>query len=81
MSNNNNNETLKPGDRVRLTGWAKQNPSIQLLFDEDGLSLPIECYVRRGEGEHGPDTNRIVCLTGWSVDWFTYEIITDDGNG
>lgn len=73
--NNNNNETLKPGDRVRLTGWAERQNTI---FYQEGRSFPCETPIY--EGDTSKNEAAVLCLDKWDLRWFTYEIITD-GNG
>lgn len=74
--NNNNNETLKPGDRVRLTGWAHNDKCAISIFEKEGKQLPCMAKIKDTDFE-----GEFYVLNGWSLDHFTYEIIETDGNG
>lgn len=74
---NEKNETLKPGDRVRLTGWADLNDNwlIEKFSDLIGKTFHVQ-EIRFYGGVH-----KLGIQDRAALDCFTYEKIQDDGNG
>lgn len=57
---------LRPGDKIRLTGWDKL--SEPELFAREGNVFPCEVTLYNA----GP---LLLCLKDWSVRYFTFEFI------
>jgi len=75
MSTNNDND-LKPGDRVLLTGWTHDNEYKKSLFKKEGSKIPCVAIIKKSKyGNAGLDV-----LDGWSLNHFTYNKIETDGS-
>ena len=79
---NEKNETLKPGDRVRLTGWKYPSKSVSARsdFKSFGHKIPCEATVTITQNWAHFETEDD-SLNMWDTVLFTYEKIQDDGNG
>ena len=78
MSTNNDNN-LKPGDRVILTGWSNDADKLkynELFHHESRKGFPCAAIV-------SDDSNVVLALDRfrWDVKRFAYKKIQDDGNG
>lgn len=74
---NNTNNDLKPGDRVILTGWVNESES-HPSFHKQGHNFPCKATFNGLSFYPDSETNAGI---GWFAFRFTYQKITDDGNG
>jgi hypothetical protein len=69
---------LKPGARVRLTGWSEQSKekyTVHSIWQHEGRRFPKSVTVK------SDNEGWFFCLDGWGLSHFTYEILTDGSNG
>jgi len=82
--NTNNDNNLKPGDRVILTEWRKEYADSTAMegFEIDGHKFPVCATAHIFHDGIYILIDEQVCENGcWSIGHFTYEKIQDDGNG
>jgi len=83
MNTTNNNNTLKPGDRVILTGWNEDDKSEFVAIRSHRISesdFPINATVFAIDFSMGPIFDLGERLGTFNHGWFTYEKTQDDGS-